>query len=362
MSAAPAAVPEDESARQAALDGYAIVDTPREGAFDDLVRLATVVSGAGAAAVAFVDRDRVWFKASLGFDTDRLPRAASFTADVVQARALIVVEDARREPSRPPVPVRLGGRPPRFYAGAPLIHPDGHAIGALCVADAEPQVFGPRPREALVLLARQAVHLLERRRSVLEQNRRMSESDALARRVEQAHAELEHRHARLLHSARRDELTGLLNRTGLAQLLEDPAHAQRLETGGYCLILLDIDHFKQVNDRHGHLLGDRALRLVADAVHGAVREGDLAVRYGGEEFLIVLPGTDLASAAEIAHRIRERVSQVTLPFPLSVSAGVAAGDAGHDRPEQVFDRADQALYRAKAGGRDRVVVDDTLRV
>ena len=127
-------------------------------------------------------------------------------------------------------------------------------------------------------------------------------------------------------------------------------------------MLLDIDHFKQVNDRHGHLLGDNALRQAAAAVAAAIRADDVAVRFGGEEFLVVLPSTSLASAAEIAERIRQSVALLALPFTLTLSAGVAAGDPSRDLPEEVFQRADQALYRAKAGGRDRVVVDDTERV
>jgi len=127
----------------------------------------------------------------------------------------------------------------------------------------------------------------------------------------------------------------------------------------YSLLLMDIDHFKLVNDRHGHLAGDDVLRSVAQCVLHTVRHGDVAVRFGGEEFLVYLPGTTLAEATEVAHRIREAVAHAPMTFPVTVSVGVAAGDPVRDRPEHTFDRADQALYRAKQGGRDRVVADDT---
>ena len=110
---------------------------------------------------------------------------------------------------------------------------------------------------------------------------------------------------------------------------------------------------------HGHLAGDQALRAVADAVMQSIRKSDIAVRFGGEEIVVYLPGTALDGASEVAHRIRERIAQAPLPFPVTVSVGIAAGDPARDRPEQTFDRADQALYRAKQGGRNRVVVDDT---
>ncbi|CAA9320310.1 MAG: hypothetical protein AVDCRST_MAG71-1231 [uncultured Lysobacter sp.] len=365
MSSQPAATePTDESARQATLDRYAVLDTPPEQAFDDIVRLALTICAVPAAAIALIDRDRVWLKAGTGVDGSEWPREYSMSDAVLRARRLVVVDDvaAALEPSAPALGVTLDGRPLRFYAGAPLIGPEGHVFGVVCVADVSARTLDARQRDGLEVLARQTVHLLELRRYAMEQRTLLRERQAEVERAGRAHAELEVRHEQLLASARRDELTGLLNRAGLAQLLEDPAQMRRLENAGYCLLLLDIDHFKQVNDRHGHLLGDRALRLVADAVHACVREGDLAVRYGGEEFLVVLPNAGLANAAEIAHRIREQVEQVVLPFSLTVSAGIAAGDAALDRPEQVFDRADQALYRAKAGGRNRVVVDDTPRM
>jgi diguanylate cyclase (GGDEF)-like protein len=92
-----------------------------------------------------------------------------------------------------------------------------------------------------------------------------------------------------------------------------------------------------------------------------LREADLAVRYGGEEFLLLLPGTPLPGAFEVAERIRESVAALALPFALTVSAGVSARSSSEDTPEQVFERADQALYRAKSGGRNRSVADDSLR-
>ena len=256
--------------------------------------------------------------------------------------------------------MRIGQAPLRFYAGMPLLSPDGYPLGVLCVMDVKPRQLTAQQRAGLKVLARQTQHLFELRRYALEQRRLLSEREAFTQRLEHARAELEQRHEKLQQSAGRDQLTGLLNRTALAQLRESPKAMQKLESAAYSLALLDVDHFKQVNDRHGHLLGDRALRAVADAVRASVREGDIAVRYGGEEFLIVLPGTGLSGAYEVAHRVRERVAAASLPFALTVSVGIAAGDPLRDRPEQVFDRADQALYQAKANGRDRVVVDETL--
>lgn len=364
MSAVPAATPESEHepARLAALARYAILDTPPEQAFDDIARLASMVCATPAAAVALIDRSRVWLKARLGVDVDEVPRPLSISERVLNRHEPVVISETLADARDAGSPVRIEGRPMRFVAAAPLLAPDGHVLGTVCVGDHRPRMLSAQQREGLEVLARQTTHLLELRRYALEQRQLLSEREAVAERVERAHAELEDRHERLLDIARRDPLTGLLNRAALSQLLRDPEQLRRLEASNYCLILLDIDHFKQVNDRHGHLLGDRALRTVAEVLGASVRESDIAVRFGGEEFLVALPATDLARATEIAHRIRESVEAAPLPFPLTISAGVAAGDATLDRPEQVFDRADQALYRAKAAGRNRVVADDTLRV
>ena len=354
-----------ERRRQAALDAYAILDTAPEQAFDDIARLATMICDAPAATISLVDRDRQWFKARIGDLPAQTPRREAICDHTIANDGkLLLVEDTESDPRFAGHPLRIDGRPLRFYAGAPMHSPDGHAIGTVCVLDVVPRTLDARQRDSLEVLARQTQNLLELRRYALEQRHLLVEREAFAQQLEAARHDLQRRHDRLEHTATHDSLTGLLNRAGLSQLRASEIDMARLDAAPYALMLLDIDHFKQVNDRHGHLLGDRALRAVADAVASSVRSGDVAVRYGGEEFLVVLPSARLGDAAEVAERIRRNVaeaSRASLPFELTLSAGIAAGDPVRDRPEQVFDRADQALYRAKSGGRDRVVADDTLR-
>jgi len=350
----------DEAQRQAALDSYGVLDTAPEQAFDDIVLLAATLCDTPAAAISLLDHGRQWSKAQIGVDHSHSPRAQAIcNAAIADPTHMLVVEDIARDPRFAATPVRIGQQTLRFYAGVPLLTPDGYPLGVVCVMDVKPRQLSAKQCAGLKVLARQVQHLFELRRQMLEQARLLSEGQAATQQLEQSRAELEQRHETLQQTANHDQLTGLLNRAALAQLRENPRAMQKLESAPYSLALLDVDCFKQVNDRHGHLLGDRALRVVADAVTACVREGDLAVRYGGEEFLVVLPGTGLAVAYEVAHRIRERVAAASLPFALTVSIGIAAGDPSHDRPEQVFERADQALYQAKANGRDQVVADDT---
>ena len=365
MSARHANAPQaaDEASRQAALDAYAILDSAPEQAFDDIVRLAQMLCEVPAASISLIDRDRVWFKAQIGVDQPQVPRAQSLCNHaIVSPGRTLVVDDLAIDPIPAARRRRLGGKPPRFYAGVPLLGPDGHALGTLSVADVVPRQLSSAQVEGLELLARQTQHLLELRRFMLEQRHLLSTREAAAQDAEQARADLQRRHEALQETASRDPLTGLFNRVAMERMVNEALQRDPSERLPYSLLLLDIDHFKRVNDRHGHLAGDDALRAVAAAVLSTVRMDDIAVRYGGEEIVVYLARATLADASEIAHRIRERLAQAALPFALTVSIGIAAGDPMRDQPTEVFQRADQALYRAKATGRDRVVVDDTPRL
>ena len=167
-------------------------------------------------------------------------------------------------------------------------------------------------------------------------------------------------HRRLHDDARHDTLTALGNRLRLAEDLE--ALCGRVERYGhsYCVALFDIDDFKGYNDGAGHLGGDGALRAVAGALQQQIRTGDAVYRYGGEEFLVLLPEQSIETAGLAAERLRNAVEALGLPHPaggvVTVSAGVAQLHDGASRPDQVFELADQALYRAKENGRNRVEV------
>ncbi len=158
-----------------------------------------------------------------------------------------------------------------------------------------------------------------------------------------------------------DPLTGLQNRRGFfAQVEQAMAHAVA-GAPGPCVILIDLDHFKQINDRHGHPVGDEVLVQFAQVVLSLLREGDVFARMGGEEFCILLPHARAEQALEVAERVREFVA--AHPFQttagvvrLSLSLGVAGCDAPIQSIDAVLSMADQAMYRAKQGGRNRTAV------
>lgn len=159
--------------------------------------------------------------------------------------------------------------------------------------------------------------------------------------------------------ATRDALTGLLNRRVFDQTLGEEIDRSRRFGRSFALILTDIDHFKRVNDAHGHPVGDAVLREVAQRLQAGLRNVDRIMRYGGEEFAIVVLEADQAMAVDLAKRLADRVRRspiteagVGLPITLSMGVAIFPGD-GADAAALV-QAVDQALYAAKAGGRDRV--------
>jgi two-component system cell cycle response regulator len=164
----------------------------------------------------------------------------------------------------------------------------------------------------------------------------------------------------LSEQARRDGLTGLWNRAGILNILERELERGHRERRPVAVVLADLDHFKRINDTLGHLSGDSVLRQVAGQLLGSIRPYDAVGRYGGEEFLIVLPGCDSDSALGLAERLRQciaaariEVDGVEIQITLSLGAAISEGEAEPDAVE-LLRAADTALYEAKRAGRNRI--------
>jgi diguanylate cyclase (GGDEF)-like protein len=166
----------------------------------------------------------------------------------------------------------------------------------------------------------------------------------------------------LRHQATHDNLTGLWNRGLILESLQR-ALAQAHRSGApVSVVMADLDHFKRTNDTHGHAAGDAILRQAAQRIRSGIRQGDMVGRYGGEEFLLVLPGADTETARVVAERVRAAIDDVPMilddgrPLPSTVSMGLASAiDMGYEAIELLL-AADAALYRAKANGRNRVEI------
>ena len=170
---------------------------------------------------------------------------------------------------------------------------------------------------------------------------------------------------KLHHASRHDPLTDLPNRRFISARLKELVSLARRKGAGFALILLDMDHFKAINDNYGHETGDKVLCRVAETLEETLRGCDTAGRWGGEEFLVILPETTTEQALEVAHRLKDRVRRIRLPEPcvshksgsqtlsLSASLGVSAYRPGESYDETLR-RTDDAMYQSKAKGRNRV--------
>jgi len=189
-----------------------------------------------------------------------------------------------------------------------------------------------------------------------------------ATRVTELHAELARARKALEEQMHTDPLTGLRNRLGLTADLEQVHNISERYHHSYCVAMCDIDFFKAYNDTYGHPAGDQALRTVAATLTEHVRQGDRIYRYGGEEFLILLPEQTIAEAATALNRVRTQLHTLAIEHRgvspqavLTISVGLAASHPGHRvRSSTLVAEADTALYEAKTTGRDRIALATTL--
>jgi diguanylate cyclase (GGDEF)-like protein len=261
------------------------------------------------------------------------PRTWSFIRHVVEGREPLVVPDVVQHPvfsrNQFPPPGTLRG-----YAGVPVHAAGGTVSGALCLFDLEPLTLDARAIDALS----ETAHRL---------------AVELAAGLERAHTQ--ERFTALSRLALTDPVSGLTNRRGGEEALaREVARARRGGTP-LSLVLFDIDHFKRINDRAGHAVGDRVLRGISDILSASQRGSDLAIRWGGEEFLVLLPDVGLTGARSFAERVRENVQNLTVPDAgtITISAGVSELQTD-ENSDAALARADANLYRAKAAGRNRV--------
>jgi two-component system cell cycle response regulator len=200
----------------------------------------------------------------------------------------------------------------------------------------------------------------------VERNELLARCDTQIRR-KRLQDRLNQNYQRSLSLALTDELTGLYNRRYLYAHLDQLLDRANRDGTRPAVLLFDVDHFKRVNDSHGHAAGDDVLRQISARAINSVRSSDLVARLGGEEFVVVMPATDLAIAAAVAERLRAAIARqpfvvraTAVTLPLTVSVGVTTAAAGGEARDRILERADDALYEAKAGGRDRVVTRPTI--
>ncbi|MEM7219161.1 MAG: EAL domain-containing protein [Pseudomonadota bacterium] len=193
--------------------------------------------------------------------------------------------------------------------------------------------------------------------------RKNRELASTLRRLRRSEESIRRKNEELVALATKDPLTGLANRRSLMERFTESLSRARRESRALSCLMTDIDFFKKINDRYGHQAGDEVICAVADVLNSHTRDYDIIGRYGGEEYVVVLPDLNAEEAAELGERLRSEVEklgeQVTVPVDkCSASFGVAELEEDVEDPQSLIDRADQALYAAKQGGRNRVEIYD----
>ena len=234
-------------------------------------------------------------------------------------------------------------------------------MSALVLAGASPMLYEPNLSELLeylvvptpVYLAAAFVSGYMVRQVALREEARRAYEERL--RVERE------RRQRLQREAEVDGLTGISNRRHLERRLDEEIERSRRSGSGFSLLFADLDDFKAINDEHGHLLGDDALKLVARMLYENARRVDIIARYGGEEFVVLMPDTDPEGARVFYERVREDLAQSSreeLGLVVRLSAG-AVGSRGAESAGELLQKADGAMYEAKRRGKDRIFIPES---
>jgi diguanylate cyclase (GGDEF)-like protein len=334
--------PADEAQRLAALHQYQVLDSGQEPDYDLLAELAAQMCEAPYAFISLVDSQRVWYKSSHGLVAPQQARDQDYCSWTILEDELLHVPDLTSDVRTAQMALTVGKPGYRMYCGANLITADGRRLGALCVLDTRARQLSGEQQQMLKRLARLVVALLELRRRDRELNKALGTLQQLAS---------------------EDVLTGLLNRRALMDALQrEVERDQRFKTG-LAVLMIDLDHFKHINDHHGHAMGDAVLRGVGRVLRAGLRAIDIAGRYGGEELCVLLPGTSLAGALTAAESLRRAIAAAQYRdgeavVQITASIGVAATDqtvvAAADA-DALLRCADASLYLAKQSGRNQVM-------
>lgn len=260
----------DEAGRLEALRSLGVLDTEPEERFDRLTRTARRLFDVPIALVSLVDANRQWFKSCMGLGVRETTRDISFCGHTILGDDVFVITDAWQDPRFADNPLVTGEPHIRFYAGCPLRVAGGHKLGTLCIIDSRPRSFGPDDVAALKDLAG------------------MVQSELSA-----------------VQMATEDALTGILNRRGFEMLAQHALAMCLRQHSAATLVFFDLDKFKQVNDSHGHAVGDHLLQRFAAALGRVFRDSDVWGRLGGDEFVVLLTNTGQQAAAHVLAKLHD---------------------------------------------------------
>ncbi|MEM6577162.1 MAG: EAL domain-containing protein [Pseudomonadota bacterium] len=316
---------EDEAARLEALYRLQILDTEEEEVFDRIPRMIRQALNVPMAAIALIDEDRRWFKSVAGGQRGQLARRHSFCNKTIQSADPTIVRDTLQDEGFRDNILVKDAPYIRAYLGVPLVTNEGYRIGSVCCVDKRPRGFSA---DEIQLVKDMSLIVME---------------------------QMEMRTLALF-----DPLTSARTRRGFCSEAKHQLELARLTGHDFALAMLDIDHFKSVNDRFGHGAGDEILRAVGHRISEALPPDAFFGRMGGEEFAVALPNASRPEALRLAEDLRRMID--TPPFEtkwgalhVTISVGIAQANGLTNGLEELLEQADWALYEAKGKGRNRVV-------
>ena len=324
-----------------------ILDSPLDERFERITRLAKQLFNVPVAAISLIDERRQWFKSVQGLDTFPLtetPRDISFCAYAILQDDIFIIPDTSKDSRFKNNPFVTGEAHVRFYAGFP-ISSNHHKLGTMCIIDTKPRTFTPEQY------------------SFLKDLGALAETEIQNNTISQSHFKL----VLALDQARMaslvDPLTRLWNRQGIYNILKYQMEETRKADATFALAMLDIDHFKKINDNFGHEAGDQALKAIAKCLLNGCRDKDAIGRWGGEEFLLVINESNPQHILDITNRIRKSIESLHISagqndnFRITATIGLTlVSQSGSANLEELISKSDQALYQGKKAGRNRVVL------
>lgn len=315
------AIPLGEQTRLDALRSLNILDSNPEERFDRLTRLAKRLFGVPIALVSLVDADRQWFKSCVGLKATETPRDVSFCGHAILQDDIFLIPDASVDERFSDNPLVTENPHVRFYAGCPLAVPNGSKLGTLCIIDVVPRDLSPDDLSLLRDLAR------------------MAEQELAA-----------------VQLATMDELTLLSNRRGFIALAQHAINICKRVGKPASLLFIDMDRFKEVNDRFGHAEGDRALRSFASALKNTFRDSDVIGRLGGDEFVVLLTDASPQASVEALTRLQSSIDSLNQDsqrgYELLFSVGqLSYEQQRHASIDDLLRDADALMYERKRAKR-----------
>lgn len=301
----------DEDSRLVALKSLGILDSPAEERFDRFTRIAKRLFNVPFASFSLVDDTREWFKSSYGHQSAEIPLADSFSAHAVETQDMVVIHDATHH-------LRFARQSRdtgiKFFAGFPIKAHTGHTIGTLSIADTTPRNFSDEDRRCLADLAG------------------MIEEEINVQSI-----------------ANIDDLTSLFNRRGFIGVGEHAIAICKRMRRPATVMFFDLDGFKQVNDNFGHAEGDRVLKNIGSLLRSVFRNSDVVARMGGDEFCVLLTGTDTDHVERPLLNLANslQAQNKATPYEIGYSVGVVEFEDRHDGISKLMEEADHLMYQQK---------------